>query len=305
MASSAVLVEEGYQRLVKARHGYVLYNRNDIVIGRLIELYGEYFEGEVDAFRHFVRPGDLVVDAGANIGVHTLALARLVGPRGSVVAFEPQRLVFQNLCANVALNSLDHVQCVNAAIGDRPGVLHLHDPDPRVENNFGGAELAMLAGDARAATVPQVVLDEFLGDRTPRLIKIDVEGMEAAVLRGARQVLARATPVLYVENDRIERSPALLLLLRELGYNAYWHLPTYVQPANYFANEARPFPVAFIDRGGEHLEAIGFAVNLLCVHQSHGQGLRGLPEVTGPDEHPYRRDCAARLSNGAIPVLRG
>ena len=49
----------------------------------------------------------------------------------------------------------------------------------------------------------------------------------------------------------------------------------------------------------------GFAVNLLCVHQSHGQGLRGLPEVTGPDEHPYRRDCAARLSNGAIPVLRG
>lgn len=305
MHSRGVLVEEGYQRLVKARHGYVLYNRNDMVIGRLIELYGEYFEGEVDAFRRFVRPGDLVVDVGANIGVHTLALARLVGPRGSVLAFEPQRLVYQTLCANIALNSLDHVQCLHAALDEVPGLLHLLDADPRVENNFGGAELAMLAGDARAAAVPRLVLDEVLGDRMPRLIKIDVEGMEAAVLRGARQVLARATPVLYVENDRIERSPALLALLEELGYAAYWHLPAYVQAANFFANDARPFPVAFVDRGGEYLDAIGFAVNLLCVHRSGGIRLQGLPEVGGPDEHPYRRDCAVRLSNGVIPVLRG
>lgn len=304
MADRRLLLDEGHQRLIKARHGYVLYNRNDTVIGRLIELYGEYFEGEVDAFRRFVQPGDAVLDVGANIGVHTLALARLVGPRGYVGAFEPQRLVFQNLCANVALNSLDHVQCVQAAVGDEPGVLHLQDADPGVENNFGGVELGMLAGPAGAPAVPRIVLDDFLAVGSLRLVKIDVEGMEAAVLRGARRTLARCKPVLYVENDRVGNSPELLALLAELGYDAWWHLPAYVQPANHFANPERPFPIGFIDRGGEHLDAIGFAVNLLCVHRDHGIRLQGLRPVAGPAEHPYRRECAPLFAGGGIPVLK-
>ncbi|TFG83046.1 MAG: FkbM family methyltransferase, partial [Chromatiales bacterium] len=71
--------------LLEAGHGYVLYNKND-------------------------------TDIGANIGTHTLALARLVGQQGLVFAFEPQRIVFQTLCANMALNSLDNVHCINSAV---------------------------------------------------------------------------------------------------------------------------------------------------------------------------------------------
>ena len=63
-----------------------------------------------------IEPGDVVVDVGADIGALTVPLARAVGPAGRVLAFEPQPTVFQNLCANLALNDLLHVQAFNAAL---------------------------------------------------------------------------------------------------------------------------------------------------------------------------------------------
>jgi FkbM family methyltransferase len=302
-----LLLEQGHQRLIKARYGNVLYNRNDTVIGRLIETYGEYFEAEVNIFRAFVAPGDVVIDVGANIGVHALALASLVGPSGVVFAFEPQRLAFQTLCANMALNSLDNAHCVNAAVSDSAGTLRLSDANPDAPNNFGGVALSTAAGPPRSPPVPQLVLDDYLAVDRLKLVKIDVEGMEAAVLRGARRTLAAFKPVLYVENDRVENSPELISLLGELGYHLYWHLPVYVTGDNFFGSVEKLFPIGLVDRGGAHLDGVGFAVNLLCIHASLNIPLDGLRRVTNPLEHPYRRDCTQLFSgnDGAgIPVLR-
>lgn len=307
MGNPELLLEQGHQRLIRARHGYVLYNSNDTVVGRLIETYGDYFETEVNVFRRFVSPGDVVLDVGANIGVHALALARLVGPSGLVYAFEPQRVVFQTLCANMAINSLDNVHCVNAAVGDTPGMLHLSDPDPGTPNNFGGVALEAIAGAPRSPPVPQLLLDEFVDADRLTFIKVDVEGMEAAVLSGARRTLARCRPVLYVENDRVEKSPGLIALLGELGYRLYWHLPFYVTGDNHFGNPERLFPIGFVERGGPHLDVIGFAVNLLCVHESVNIAVEGLRRVTSPQEHPCRRDWVQFFSGKegpGIPVLQ-
>ena len=297
----------GYQRLIRARHGYVLYNRNDTVIGRLIEAYGEYFESEVDAFRRFLAPGDVALDIGANIGVHTLALAEIVGPSGAVIAFEPQRYVFQGLCANVALNSLTNVHCVNAAVGDVAARLHFADPDPRVPNNFGGAGLDALAAAPHALPVAQLVLDDYLAGWRPRLIKVDVEGMEAAVLRGGQRLIDAARPVLYVENDRADRSGDLIRLLLGFRYRVFWHLAPYLRASNYFGRADRLFPIALVDRGGPLLEPIGVAVNLLCVPAEHALPIAGLREVGDAAEHPFRRDAAGgfALPGGApVPVVR-
>ena len=112
------VASSGANRLVRARHGLMLYNRHDIYIGRSVECYGEFSEGENDLFRQVLRPGCVVVEAGANIGAHTLALSKIVDPRGAVYAYEPQRPVFQILCGNMALNGRLNVDCRREALGE-------------------------------------------------------------------------------------------------------------------------------------------------------------------------------------------
>ena len=108
MTGQEPLLTVGFNRLKACRHGWMLYNVNDIYIGRSLDLYGEYSEGEIALFRQFLRPGDVVVEIGAHIGTHTVFFAKTVGPTGVVFAFEPQRVVHQTLCANIALNSLSN-----------------------------------------------------------------------------------------------------------------------------------------------------------------------------------------------------
>jgi hypothetical protein len=80
------------------RHGKLMYLLNDAYIGRSLDVYGEYSEGEVDLFRQLLRPGDVTVDEGPNIGALTVAMAQLVQPGGAIVAFEPQRAIFDIVC---------------------------------------------------------------------------------------------------------------------------------------------------------------------------------------------------------------
>ena len=124
-----------------ARYGYVLYNPNDKYIGRSLDLYGEYSQGEVEIFRQIIKPGWTILDIGANIGCHTVFMAQVTENSGRIIAFEPQRQTFQLLCANVILNSLFNVQCHNNAVSDSEGEILVPVLDPVSEQNFGGLDL--------------------------------------------------------------------------------------------------------------------------------------------------------------------
>ena len=100
------------------RYGKIMYNQLDQFVGKSLRLYGEFSQGEANLFEQIVKPGHVVVEAGANIGAHTVHLAQLAGDKGQVWAFEPQRLVFQLLAGNVALNSLTNVRCLQKCLGD-------------------------------------------------------------------------------------------------------------------------------------------------------------------------------------------
>lgn len=216
--------------LTQTRFGAMLVNENDVFVGRSLIAYGEFSQGEANLFSDIVEPGWRVADVGANVGAHTLLFSRLVGPRGSVHAYEPQRAVYNQLCANLALNDAHNVWAHRAVVGAGGGSIALGDVDPHAECNFGGLSVDALRQEG-AEAVPVIPLS---GDF--HFIKVDVEGMESEVLRGAKDSIARNRPLLYVENDRDDKSPELLLLLEELGYDAFWHVTPLFPEENFRGN---------------------------------------------------------------------
>ncbi|HEX2942927.1 MAG TPA: FkbM family methyltransferase, partial [Rhodopila sp.] len=257
-----ILQNDGFNWLVPGRHGVILCNKNDIVVGRSAIYYGEYFESEVDIFRQIVQPGWHVADIGANIGTHTQALSRLVGPSGWVYAFEVQRLVFQTLCANVANNSLTNVDCERLAVDDHNGRIPVEDVDPTKAVNYGGIPL----GHSHAGQyVRSTTIDDYLGGRPLHFMKVDVEGMELACLKGAQKTLSAWKTILYVENDRPEKSRELLLYLHDNDYRCYWHTPLFYNKDNFAQEEEDIYGLGFIDKDGPYFGTIGFAINILCI----------------------------------------
>lgn len=173
--------------------------------------------------RH-LRPGDQVVDVGANIGLFTLAMARLVGPTGRVTAYEADSEVWAVLEDNVRSNWVaDWVTTVNKAAAERAGEMTLRrHPRYRGSSAAGVSDVSTHAIDSGYDDV--VVgcerVDERLADSGPlRLVKVDVEGGEAAVIAGMSSLLDRhAVQWLDVEVllDNAESASALARSVREL-----------------------------------------------------------------------------------------
>ena len=225
-----MVLENSFNKLIKARHGTLLYNKNDIYIGKSIEKYGEFSYLEAKIFEQICKAGDVVIEVGANIGAHTLYLSKLVG-NGYVFAFEPQRLVFQNLCANLALNSISNVFAYQEAVSNENGTIIIPECNFKENNNFGGINIE---NTKNGTTVNRQKLDNFLNkiDRL-KLLKIDVEGMEILVIKGAKELIKKFRPIIYIENDRQEHSKNLIELIWSMDYKMYWHLPRLYNKNNF------------------------------------------------------------------------
>ena len=252
-------------RLLDARYGPMLVNPNDKFIGRSFELYGEFSEGEVALFRRIVKPGSVILDLGANIGAHTVALAKLLDRTGWVIAFEPARLTFQLLCANVALNNLFNVRCHHAAVAETRGTIRVPVLEPTTRQNFGGLDLR---NTTKGEPTPQTAIDDLDLQRCD-FIKVDVEGMEIQALKGAAKTIGRLHPVLYVENDRVENSDALISLIGSYDYRLYWHRPPLFNPDNFYKNAENVFGAIVSD-------------NMLCIPRPSKITVKGLAEIAVP-----------------------
>jgi FkbM family methyltransferase len=254
-------------KLKQCRHGLFLYNVNDIFMGKALDLYGEYGEAETALFKQIIHPGYFVLDIGANIGTHTVFFAKQVGPRGRVMAFEPQRIVFQQLVANIALNSLLNVDCRQVALGTAAGIIHIPPQDYMRAGNFGGVSMTeQNIGEA----VPVMSLDD-LNLPACHVIKLDVEGMEKQVLEGAQKTIKKYRPIIYTENDRAEKSADLIRLLEELGYELYWHLPRLYNEKNFFQNP-------------ENIYKTIVSINMLCIPNEYSISITNMKKVQGPDD---------------------
>lgn len=246
---------EGFNNLRLTTHGPLLYNRNDTYVGRSVELFGEYGHEEAEFLLTLVTPESIVIEVGANIGTHTVRLARVAK---EVIAFEPQRFCFYLLCANIALNQLVNARAHQVALGDHASLAPMPLLDPRCENNFGGVEMGE-KGAGVHERVTMLPLDDMKTRRCD-LLKIDVEGMEYEVLIGAAETIHRFRPLIYCENDRAEKSERLITHLMGAHYRCWWHLPR-LTPDYY--DRTDPFPGIV-------------SVNMICVPEE-----REIAQVAG------------------------
>lgn len=268
-----LLENTGFNKLKKGKYGYYLYNKNDIYIGKSIDLYGECCELEILFLNQICKKGDIIVEIGGNIGTHTVALARAIGNSGKIYVYEPQRLIFQTLCANIALNSLSNVYAYNYGLGEKKDKLYLKDIAYEKQNNFGGVTLE---SDITQNEVKIYKLDDIFKEDKLKLIKIDVEGMELDVLKGAFQTIQKFQPILYIENDRQDKSKELIEYIFNLGYDIYWHLPHLYNPNNFYNIK-------------QNLIGNYISVNMLCIHKTSDIKVENLSKVTDSSYHPLQR----------------
>lgn len=196
-----------------------------------IFLFGSFEPTTVRAYSQLVRPGGVVLDIGANIGAHTLHLARLVGDTGQVYAFEPTQFAFDKLLANIALNPE-----LRARITPRQYLLTDTDVAHTEQNIFSSWPLVDASSELHAKHLGCLKstqgaesgsLDGFIaknGIQKVDFIKMDVDGNEVGVLGGAEQFLRQHHPPILMElcpyalNEAGTTLRALLDILRQAGY---------------------------------------------------------------------------------------
>jgi FkbM family methyltransferase len=205
-------------------------DRGDSVQGE--HAHGRLYEPEELALLEQHFKGGLVVDVGANVGNHSLALALL--PRTSgVIAFEPNPQAFALLQFNVAINGLEaRINTHRLALSDREGEATLQQPNSNLGGSSLEAAIPSKAGVVAEHRCRMVRGSDWLPDPVA-LIKIDVEGHELSCIRGLLSVLERDQPLLFVEVCDTHRSH-LLQLLQPLGYRVVQKFSRYEGMSNWF-----------------------------------------------------------------------
>ncbi|HEY9618468.1 MAG TPA: FkbM family methyltransferase, partial [Microcoleaceae cyanobacterium] len=186
-------------------------------------------EGEITLLKPLVRSGDLIIEVGAKLGAQTVAFAKAVSSKGKVLAIEPQRLLFQMLCGNLAINQCINVYPYPVAVGASSGFTQIPVPPTfRAETELPVSE-----------PVQVTTLDSFAVPQC-RLLKIN--GLETAlsILQGATATVQRHQPIVYIRDLQPQSASSawnipsdLQPYLEQLGYNLYRHPVPWYQPDNF------------------------------------------------------------------------
>lgn len=217
-------------REARCRHGVFTYHSDCRFLGASLRIYGEWSEDEVRMYKSILKPTDTVIEIGANIGALTVPLSRHCK---KVFAFEPQSENYKLLEKNLIANDVQNVEAFPIAIGSFRGEVAMPtlkevDADHGVIGDYGGPEVGF-----GSLVVLQHTLDSLKTLRDIAFIKMDCEGSERDVLVGGEKLIARDKPILYMENNRPEKSDELISWLYDHEYQCYWHRPPVFEPTNF------------------------------------------------------------------------
>lgn len=222
-------------RSCETAYGTCKFYGKDEYIGRSLYAYGEWGGEEASVIAGLAKSsGGLCLDVGANIGFMSMAMLHA---GCSVVAFEPQPALYELLRENCA-----GAACSPVALSDSNRTATM----PRIrygdKGNYGGLGLDQRS-ELGVINVQCVTLD-FLG-LSPSFIKIDVEGHELAVLRGGVETIKRCKPIMYIEDDRVDKSFELRSFIKSLGYEIKEHRPWLFRENNFKGNKVNIWNAAY------------------------------------------------------------
>lgn len=223
-------------KVVNSDYGPMIINANDQYIGRSIEVYGYWAKEDIDLIKSLIglmlneKSSVSYYDIGANIGTHSIALAKTFGDKISVRSFEAQRQIYYILCGNVAINGLDNIRAHQSAVSNKSNELIQIDlPDYNMPNNFGGLELmGSVRSDNQYMTknktesVETLCIDDF--DEPVDFIKMDIEGMEHLALEGGKKTITKYRPICFVEMWKCD-TEAVKKFFKKMNYIAYQYKP--------------------------------------------------------------------------------
>ena len=168
--------------------------KNEAFINRFLST-GDFEPHHLQLTKNIIKPDDIVIDAGANLGYHTVALSKLVGKNGKVISFEPLKKVFNQLKTNCELNDLKNVKLFNMAISNINQTVQM-DPISFTDefvNNIGATKVGQGGDVVEAITLDSLNLDSL------SFIKIDIQGCELKFLQGAKNTIKKFRPIMIIE----------------------------------------------------------------------------------------------------------
>jgi FkbM family methyltransferase len=275
----------------RSRRGTLAHFAVDQCLGQSLARYGEWAEDEIALLRNYLGEGSTAIDVGANVGVHTLAFAEMVGPAGKVIAIEGQPEAGALLAYNVVANELsDRVTIVAALAGSRQMFIPYVPTAP--DKNIGAKTFVpnvhrpeTIVASGLRLSLPVITIDS-LNVPACGLIKVDVEGMEEDVLVGATETLRSHHPVVYFEyaNNDVDSLSRMHALLSGLGYRLFWHV-------------ANPFNRRNLKGDTHNIFGGNVEINVLAL--TH-HALPALPEIIDPTVEPPRPTPAEAMSGADI-----
>ena len=194
--------------------GKMVVYKNDTIVSTALALFGEYCDAEVQIMARYLTPESLFVDIGTNIGYHALAINKLAGCK--VLGFEPH----PNHFVVAALNCNDkEIQLMHSAVGNKNSNVLIQEFDPNSQGNFGGVSIT--TKNKSKIEVKMVKLDD-ISLPLCNVIKIDVEGSELDVLKGATNTINTFKPVILYEAIVLEEWVKCHKFLQDKKYKQYW-----------------------------------------------------------------------------------
>jgi FkbM family methyltransferase len=175
---------------------FALFPTDNAVTAAIIEGWQyEFYMFEFLEKNQIETTGKTIIDVGANNGNFAVDFAHLVGDAGCVHSFEPQRIIYYQLCCNIFLNGLDNVYCHNVALGDTEGFTYIETPNyyDKGPVNFGDVKVSSAGDRVRLTTLDSYEFKDIV------FIKIDVQGYEGFILEGAKKTIEKHRPYLFVE----------------------------------------------------------------------------------------------------------